>query len=49
MSKKDPNFMTGKTGSNKTVNFAGGNDLRGMLVSVMIKDIHLHSLKGELV
>jgi len=48
-SKKDQKFMTGKTGSNKTVNFAGGNDLRGMLVSVMIKDIHLHSLKGELV
>jgi tRNA-2-methylthio-N6-dimethylallyladenosine synthase len=48
-SKKDSNFMTGKTGSNKTVNFAGGDNLRGMLVPVMIKDIHLHSLKGELV
>ena len=48
-SKKDPNFMTGKTGSNKTVNFAGGDNLRGMLVSVKISGVHLHSLKGELV
>ncbi len=48
-SKKDPNFMTGKTGSNKTVNFAGGDNLRGMLVSVKISGVHLHSLRGELV
>ena len=46
-SKKDPNFMTGKTGSNKTVNFAGGDNLRGMLVSVKISGVHLHSLRGE--
>jgi hypothetical protein len=41
--------MTGKTGANKTVNFAGGDNLRGMLVSVKISGVHLHSLKGELV
>ena len=49
VSKKDPHCMTGKTGSNKTVNFAGGDNLRGMLVSVKISGVHLHSLKGELV
>ena len=49
VSKKDPHCMTGKTGANKTVNFAGGDNLRGMLVSVKISGVHLHSLKGELV
>ena len=49
VSKKDPHCMTGKTGTNKTVNFAGGDNLRGMLVSVKISSVHLHSLKGELV
>ena len=47
VSKKDSHCMTGKTGSNKTVNFAGGDNLRGMLVSVKISGVHLHSLKGE--
>jgi tRNA-2-methylthio-N6-dimethylallyladenosine synthase len=49
VSKKDPHCMTGKTGANKTVNFAGGDNLRGMLVSIKISGVHLHSLKGELV
>ncbi len=49
VSKKDPHCITGKTGTNKTVNFAGGDNLRGMLVSVKISGVHLHSLKGELV
>ena len=49
VSKKDLQCMTGKTGANKTVNFAGGDNLRGMLVSVKISGVHLHSLKGELV
>lgn len=47
VSKKDPHCMTGKTGTNKTVNFVGGEHLRGMLVPVKISGVHLHSLKGE--
>ena len=47
VSKKDPHCMTGKTGTNKTVNFVGGDTLRGMLVPVKISGVHLHSLKGE--
>ena len=47
MSKKDVRYMTGKTRTNATVNFAGGDDLRGRLVSVRIREAHLHSLSGE--
>ena len=47
VSKKDPHCMTGKTATNKTVNFVGGEHLRGMLISVKIRDVHLHSLTGE--
>jgi len=49
VSKKDPRYMTGKTRSNKTVNFAGENSLKGRIVEVKIKSAHLHSLSGELV
>jgi len=49
VSKKNPRYMTGKTRSNKTVNFAGEDSLRRRLVSVKIKSAHLHSLSGELV
>ena len=49
VSTKDPHCMTGKTRSNKTVNFMGGDILRGKLLSVKIKNAHLHSLSGELV
>jgi tRNA-2-methylthio-N6-dimethylallyladenosine synthase len=49
LSKKNPNCMTGKTRSNKTVNFVGEDSLRGKLVSVKIKNAHLHSLSGEVV
>ena len=48
VSKKDPHFITGKTRSHKTVNFVGKDSLRGKLVSVLIKNAHLHSLDGEL-
>jgi len=48
VSRKDVNCVTGKTRSNKTVNFPGEDDLKGRLVSVKIKDVHLHSLSGEL-
>lgn len=49
VSKKDPRCLTGKTRSNKTVNFVGDDSLRGRLVSVKIKNAHLHSLSGELI
>jgi tRNA-2-methylthio-N6-dimethylallyladenosine synthase len=49
VSRKDVNCATGKTRSNKTVNFPGGDNLKGQLVSVKIKDVHLHSLSGKLV
>ena len=49
VSRKDVGCATGKTRSNKTVNFPGGDNLKGQLVSVKIKDVHLHSLSGELV
>ena len=48
VSKKDPHCMTGKTRSNKTVNFAGKDSLKGKLLSIKIKNAHLHSLSGEL-
>jgi len=48
-SKKDQQRMTGKTRSDKTVNFAGEESLRGRLVSVKIRSASLHSLSGELV
>lgn len=49
VSKKDPHYMTGKTRSNKTVNFVGGDNLMGRILSVKINNAHLHSLSGELV
>ena len=47
LSKKDSQRVTGKTRSNKTVNFKGGEELRGQLVSVRIKDANVHALYGE--
>ena len=49
VSKKDPHYMTGKTRSNKTVNFVGGDNLRGRILSVKINNAHVHSLSGELI
>ena len=48
ISKKDSSRVTGTTRSNKTVNIVGGIDLTGKLVPVRIKEVHLHSLSGEL-
>jgi tRNA-2-methylthio-N6-dimethylallyladenosine synthase len=48
ISKKDSLRVTGKTRSNKTVNIVGGEDLKGKVVPVRIKEVHLHSLSGEL-
>ncbi|MDX1777954.1 MAG: tRNA (N6-isopentenyl adenosine(37)-C2)-methylthiotransferase MiaB [Thermodesulfobacteriota bacterium] len=47
VSKKDSQRMTGKTRSHKTVNFRGGEELRGRLVSVRIKSANVHALYGE--
>ena len=40
--------LTGRTGSNKVVNFDGDNHLVGKLVEVTIQESYLNSLKGEL-
>ena len=47
-SRKDPRRVTGKTRSNKTVNVPGGENLKGSVVAVRIREVHLHSLSGEL-
>jgi tRNA-2-methylthio-N6-dimethylallyladenosine synthase len=47
VSKKDSQRVTGKTRSHKTVNFRGGEELRGQLVSVRIKSANVHALYGE--
>ena len=48
ISKKLPDEMTGRTRSNKIVNFRGGKELIGKTVSVLITEAYLHSVKGEL-
>ncbi len=47
-SRKTTGDMTGRTRSNKIVNFAGGRELVGDMVNVKIVDAFLHSLRGEL-
>ena len=47
ISKKNPRRVTGKTRSHKTVNFTGGEELRGKLVPVRITDVNVHALYGE--
>ena len=49
LSQKDPQRLTGRTRNNKVVNFAGNIELRGRLVSVLIKRAFLHSLEGALI
>jgi tRNA-2-methylthio-N6-dimethylallyladenosine synthase len=39
--------LTGRTGSNKVVNFDGDDHLVGKLVEVVIRESYLNSLKGE--
>lgn len=41
--------LTGRTASNKVVNFEGDVALSGKLVEVVIKEAYLNSLKGELI
>ena len=47
VSKKDARRVTGKTRTHKTVNFTGGEELRGKLVAVRIKEVNAHALYGE--
>jgi len=48
-SKKDGNELAGKTGNNRTVNFAAPAHLVGRLVDVRISEARSHSLRGEVV
>jgi tRNA-2-methylthio-N6-dimethylallyladenosine synthase len=47
-SRNSDKDMTGRTRSNKIVNFRGGQGLAGKTCSVLIKKAHLHSLRGEM-
>lgn len=46
-SRNSEHDMTGRTRSNKIVNFRGGRELAGKTCSVLIKKAYLHSLRGE--
>jgi len=48
VSKNSPRDLTGRTRTNKIVNFEGNYELIGKTVSVIIIDAYLHSLRGEL-
>jgi len=41
--------LTGRTGSNKVVNFDGNAGMVGKLVEVAIKASYLNSLKGQVI
>ncbi len=47
-SKNSPDEWTGRTRTNEVVNFSGGSNVFGKLVSVDIERACLHSLKGSL-
>ncbi|MCL6472488.1 MAG: tRNA (N6-isopentenyl adenosine(37)-C2)-methylthiotransferase MiaB [Firmicutes bacterium] len=48
VSKKNPNMLTGRTRTNKVVNFAGSNDLIHKEAIINITEAHTWFLKGEL-
>jgi tRNA-2-methylthio-N6-dimethylallyladenosine synthase len=48
-SKKSEKDLTGRTRSNKIVNFEGDKNLKGSLVSVRITQAYQHSLRAELI
>lgn len=48
-SKKDPNRLAARTENNRVVNFTGGPELIGQMVTVKITDAKPNSLGGELV
>ena len=49
VSKKDPNELAARTGTNRIVNFVGTTALMGQFVDVMITATHPHTLRGTLV
>jgi tRNA-2-methylthio-N6-dimethylallyladenosine synthase len=49
LSKQNNREVTGRTRSNKIVNFPGDMNLAGKLVSVKILKAYPHSLRGEVV
>ncbi|MCX5843536.1 MAG: TRAM domain-containing protein, partial [Deltaproteobacteria bacterium] len=48
LSKNSREDMTGRTRTNKIVNFRGNHELIGKVVHVRITDGYLHSLRGGL-
>ncbi|HUU50514.1 MAG TPA: tRNA (N6-isopentenyl adenosine(37)-C2)-methylthiotransferase MiaB [Nitrospinota bacterium] len=48
-SKKNKNKLTGRTRTNKIVNFYGSKDLIGKTINIYIKKGGLYSLEGELI
>ncbi len=46
-SRTDPDKLTGRTGTNKIVNFEGDSDVIGKLTDVRIKKVKTWSLEGE--
>jgi tRNA-2-methylthio-N6-dimethylallyladenosine synthase len=49
ISKKDPNELAARTGTNRIVNFVGAPALIGEFVDVMITAAQAHTLRGSLV
>ena len=47
-SRRDPNEWTGKTGCNRSVNFAGPKGLAGQMLAVEITEALPNSLRGRL-
>jgi tRNA-2-methylthio-N6-dimethylallyladenosine synthase len=47
-SKKDPEYLTGRTRGNYILHFLGGPDLHGKLVDVRVTDYSPISLRGEI-
>lgn len=48
-SKNNPNKLTGRTRTNKIVNFTGSKELIGSLVNININEIQTWSLEGKLI
>lgn len=47
VSRNSERDMTGRTRSNRIVNFRGGGDLKGKTIGVRIAKAYLHSLRGD--
>src|SRR3990170_2949560 len=45
-SRKDPSILSGRTRTNKVVNFPGEESLLGKMITVTIKKVHNHSFSG---